>query len=88
MGEGVVEEVEEEEEGGEGEGEEGGVDVVVAVDAGSYGYLLAEEGDTTSMMTTKTGGQNHSCFLFFLFRFMWSSPRRPMPKPTATLRTR
>ena len=55
----MVEEVEEEEEGGEGEGEEGGVDGVVAVDAGSYGYLQAEAGDTTSMMTTKTGGQNH-----------------------------
>ena len=79
-----MEEVEEEGEGGE----EGEVDGVVGVDAGSYGYLQAEEGDTTSMMTTMTGEQNHSYFLFFLLRFMWSSPRRPMPRPTATPRTR
>ena len=60
MGEGVVEEVVEEEEEGEGEEEEGEVDGVVEVDAGSYGCPLAEEGDTISMTTTKTGGQNHS----------------------------
>ena len=83
-----MEEVEEEGEGGEEEGEEGGVDGGVGVDAGSYGYLQAEEGDTTSMMTTMTGEQNHSYFLFFLLRFMWSSPRQPMPRPTATPRTR
>ena len=53
--EGVVEEVVEAEEVGEGGEEEGEVDGVVGVDAGSYGCLQAEEGDTTSMMTTMTG---------------------------------
>ena len=51
----MVEEVVEEEEVGEGGEEEGEVDGVVGVDAGSYGCLQAEEGDTTSMMTTMTG---------------------------------
>ena len=56
MVEEVVEEGEEEEEGEV----DGVVDEVVEVDAGSYGCPLAEEGDTISMMTTTTGGQNHS----------------------------
>lgn len=51
----MVEEVVEAEEVGEGGEEEGEVDGVVVVDAGSYGCLQAEEGDTTSMMTTMTG---------------------------------